>query len=380
MKKQALKIILKRVSFIIGLILGIAFLYLISSTKKELTDFENLALGKETSALYGQIDYKRIHCSNLSDLNYCLSGYRGTGEDRPVVLWLGNSQLSSINQYRSGEETATPQLHRRLQSEGKYLLTVSQPNANLQEHLILFAYLLNQLPIQTLVLPIVFDDMREDSVRASLVDALKEFGTTDRLQLTTIGKSLITNHSEQDVAGNDLGVLKNTLQQRSEKNLNAALVDKWELWADRSILRGNFLHSLYLFRNWALKINPSSTRKMIPGRYAKNRDAFSAILNLAADNRVKVLVYIVPLRNDVKAPYSTHEYKKFKSEMALITQKSDAKFVNLENLVPSKHWGTKNSTKLGSNQELDFMHFQARGHSLLAETLFSEIHKLRIKK
>ena len=39
---------------------------------------------------------------------------------------------------------------------------------------------------------------------------------------------------------------------------------------------------------------------MIKGHYIKNQKAYEDILNLAIKNKIKVLVYIPPLRNDVK--------------------------------------------------------------------------------
>ena len=109
----------------------------------------------------------------LNDLDECLKGYAMQARGMPVVLWLGNSQLHAINHYRQGEETAAPDLHRRFRDWGIYFLALSQPNANLQEHHLLLAHLLDQLRVDTLVLPVVFDDMREDGIRASLSGARK---------------------------------------------------------------------------------------------------------------------------------------------------------------------------------------------------------------
>ncbi len=191
--------------------------------------------------------------------------------------------MHAINQFQPGQETAAPELHRRTQALGRNFLTLSQPNASLQEHYLLFAWLLSQLPLDTLVLPVVFDDMREEGVRTSLAAALKDPGTTRILGLTPVGQRLVANHGEQDAAGNDMAALADTVQDRSERFLNAELERIWPLWAQRPALRGEFFLSLYLLRNWALGIDPTSTRKMIPGRYAQNRPALAAILDLAGD-------------------------------------------------------------------------------------------------
>ena len=46
-----------------------------------------------------------------------------------------------------------------------------------------------------------------------------------------------------------------------------------------------------------------------------------------------------------------------------------ARFADLENLVPSEEWGKKGSTGLGQESEIDFMHFQVKGHQRLAEAI-----------
>lgn len=367
---------LPRISLLLGFVLGIAFLYAAAPDLKVEKRFENLALGEENTVAMGGVVDIRVHCHDLDDIDLCLNGYKQAGNAQPVVLWLGNSQVHAINHYRPGEETAAPELHGLLQDRDRYFLTLSQPNANLQEHYLLFAHLVDKLPVKTLVLPVVFDDMREEGVRTSLAAALKDPDTRGILGGTPVGQSLVANHGDQDAAGNDMAALADTVQEYSERRLNEGLERVWPLWAERPELRGEFLLSLYLLRNWVLGIDPSSTRKMIPGRYANNREAFQAILDLAGERGIDVLVYVVPLRNDVKVPYDLEEYAAFKAEMATLADRPGVRFANLEDLVPADLWGAKAATTLGGGEELDFMHFQAGGHRLLAAALYHELQAL----
>ena len=48
---------------------------------------------------------------------------------------------------------------------------------------------------------------------------------------------------------------------------------------------------------------------------------------------------------------------------------------SLEDLVPNNFWGQKASTNLKKNLEVDFMHFQENGHTILAKKIYSEIIK-----
>ena len=92
--------------------------------------------------------------------------------------------------------------------------------------------------------------------------------------------------------------------------------------------------------------------------------------------RINTLVYIPPIRNDVKIPYDKKEYIDFKNEVKNIAQVYNANFVDLDNIVPGEHWGLKGSTNIGEDLELDFMHFQYDGHKILADTLLNHINNI----
>lgn len=360
------------IRLIIGFIGGVILLYIFIPNNNPI-QFEDLALGKETVSVYNLVDGKKVHCNDMSNLKDCILAYENLGLDQSVILWLGNSQVHAINQPKPKDETAASDLHRKFQLNDKYFLTYSQPNANLQEHYILLAQSITNLPITTLVLPIVFDDMREDGIRTKL---LPIFENTKAVQLLTqgdLGIQLYTNYKNQNHTKNDLTGLSDTVQERVELLLNQKLSETWPIWDSRRSYRGMFLSFLFTFRNWILGISPSSTRKMIPGRYSKNLQAFSETLDLAAKNQIEVLVYIVPIRDDVTIPYDLDQYKAFKSEVKNITLQKGFYFSNFEKIIPSKLWGFKNSTTLGGDPELDFMHFKAEGHRILAETIYEKL-------
>lgn len=359
----------------IGFLISIVILnYFSTDSLENQVNFDELALGEDTSLYLAQVDNIQVHCHNLEDASHCIDGYNKKSEDinDDVILWLGNSQLHSINQMKTGDETATPILHRNIINLKKYFMTFSQPNANLQEHYLLFEYLSSRLPVSTLILPMVFDDLRETGIRSSLKEAFDN-EVSKRLQRTEIGLKLISTQADKDAAGNDMAALDNTVQERSEKYLNSLLVDSWGVWGQRSNLRGNIFGNLYIFRNWLFGITPSSVRRVIPGRYTLNIQAMKATLDSAQEQGVQVLLYIVPLRNDVAIPYDLQQYEKFKSEVEAAAHGDHVKFIDAGDLVPAEFWGTKDATTIGGEQELDFMHFQASGHILLADKIFNEL-------
>ena len=365
-----------RLSILIGLLLGIFLLDIFSSNIDSEINFEEFALGKNTKTLMASVEDKKIHCNDLKDLNLCIEGYKLDKNNDPVILWLGNSQLHAINQNQPGNETAAPQIHRFLKKYNFHTLTLSQANANLQEHYLLFAYLLDRFPIKTLILPIVFDDMREDQIRSNFESILKDQNSLKKINKTLTGKSLISKFNDKDLADNQSNVLDDTMQNSYENSIDEKLGKIWPLWTKRDILRGELFGTLYLLRNSILGIKATTTRKIIKGKYIKNRNAYQDILNLAFDNKVEVLVYIPPIRNDIKIPYELTEYNNFKKEIKDIAEEYKIHFTSLENLVPSEFWGKKASTNLRGEDEVDFMHFQAEGHRLLAEAIFLEISKI----
>lgn len=362
-------------STLIGIFLGIFLLnYFFSDNKKQIR-LDELALGKDNKTVFANFEGKRIHCGDTSDLNLCLKGYKNSNVELPVTLWLGNSQLHAINQYHEGDQTAALLLHKDLKKFDIYTLTFSQANANLQEHYLLLAYLLEYFPIQTLILPVVFDDLREDDIRLTIENVLSNQFVKKKISKSYTGKNLISKFNNKN-SNTSVSNRKEDLSQDYFENLLDKKLNKfWSIWSNRENLRGSLFAKLYYLRNNIFGITPSTTRKMIPGRYVKNISAFKDILKLALENKLEVLVYIPPIRNDIKIPYNLDDYKNFKIEIKNITEKNNYRFISLENIVPSKFWGEKASTNLKKEKEVDFMHFQSNGHRLLAKSLFLELTK-----
>lgn len=332
----------------------------------ETQDFGELALGATTTSLYATLDGHRIHCTGVADAPECLAGVAARG-NRPVVLWLGNSQLHAVNQLRPREENAPPIVARRLRKLGVDLVAFSQPNANLQEHLTLFSYLRPRLPIRALVLPVVFDDLREVGLRTDIAAAIGDPEVLAALRRHEIGRRILASQKQQGEG--DLAALHDTTQEASEAALEGWLAQHSELWALRPQARGKLFEKLYNTRNAVFGIDAQSKRRMIPGRTQLNLDAAEALLAEARAAGIPVLVYVVPLRDDIETPYVETEYREFKDFVRDLARKNGAAFLNLEHLVPAQLWGETIPSALGQEADLDFMHFQAGGHELLAREI-----------
>lgn len=335
------------------------------------TNFEDAAsLGAETTTVVAVAAEHRIQCADSRDAEGCLAGARARKAVRSA-LWLGNSQVHSVNQWQPGETTGVPILFDLLKPRGLDLLTFSQANASLQEHYVLFEHLRRQLPLRVVILPLVFDDLREEGLRSEVAEFARDEATAAELSKTEIGRRLAAAARvalKGEAAGETAG-LAGTAQEQAEQGLTGWLDRHSTLWQARSEIRGRLFVGLYQLRNTIFGINPSTKRRMIPGRYRANLAALEAILNSAARGGIKVVLYVAPLRGGVEMPYIEDEYAVFKSEVERMADRPGVVFSNLEGLVPDELWGTKDSTLLGGGQELDFMHFRFGGHRLLAARL-----------
>ena len=365
------------VPMIFGIMLALFLLRFRYGEKR--TNFEELALGDGTSSLFCEYQGFPIHVKGIGDLRPCIQGWHIRGKN-PVVLWLGNSQVHAVNQLKLNQKNAPPILFRRLYKQGFDLVTASQPNASLQEHYVLFEYLKSRLSVKILILPLVFDDLRETGLRVDIALALKDPKVVASLEAREIGRKILKQVAKNkdffsDESGSeDLKGVRNTIQEHSELAINKWLSEHSTLWNLRPEVRGDLFAKLYILRNTILGITAQSKRRVIAPRYDANISALTAILERADESGIKVLVYIVPIRNDIALPYVQEEYKAFKQKAEVLINKEGGVFLNLEELVPISFWGEKESTSMGGNNlELDFMHFQSEGHRLLAETLGESI-------
>lgn len=354
--------VLELITFVAGA--SIAWLLMVSLVRaRPERKFEEFALGAQTQSRFASVDGFPIHCMTLADAQPCLDGHAARG-GRPVVLWLGNSQLHAINQMKPGDQTAPEILHHLLDQSGVDVIAFSLPNANYQEMMVLFAYLSTRLPIRQLIVPLVFDDFREFGLRDGVAEGIDEPDVAKVLEGSDAGRKLLAEQSQQSNGG--LSALEGTIQERSETFLNDWMEAHWKLWALRKTARGILITRLMTLRNSVFEITPQSKRRMIPGRFRRNLEALASLLEEARGRGIEVVAYIAPLRNDVPYPYVESEYESFKARVRQTVEERGAVFANLESLVPAKYWGLKDTTTIGGNAELDFMHFQGPGHELLA--------------
>jgi hypothetical protein len=353
--------------------------FLVSYIYNENIEFENLALGTQTSTLSACNDAGiNIHCLRLNQSFVEEIKYHSDS----IILLLGNSQSHSINQLQTNQTTYVGLLNSKINFKNKILAT-SFPNANLQELYTLFSFWSEKFPIKTLVLPLFFDDFREDGIRDvflpyiidnhyQLKDSIAPIVKKINFDLKSYWNS--TTKPNQSETSEDNAALRATVQEKVELKLNHFLEKHMSIWNNRSNIRGSLFNYLYLTRNTVLGIKASTIRPIIKDRYDNNMAALSAILNLASLKNINVLLYIPPIRSDVALPYNQEEYSVFKEQIQEVIERyNNIKFCNFESCVPGKFWGYKEASNLIDKREVDYMHFQYKGHQILADSIYKYI-------
>lgn len=319
------------------------------------------------TAVPGDLNGQRVNAWRLTDYPGVLKSKAElpsvSKDGRGEWLWLGNSQLHMINQPKPGEMTA-PVLASR--SRGLPVWGLSLPNAYFVENLGVAAWALNRRDFDLVVLPLVFDDLRNDEYRPGW-EAISddrwrtELGKyeTGRFLLSEIDKNVAAE--DRDAQGTTRSALAFSAQDWCEKKLEALMDALVPVWRNRDQMYAAVVNAAYGFRNSLFNIKSSSKRAMIGPRYERNMKALNDIL-AHCKGRVPLLVYVAPTRWTPEPPYVISEYEAWKVKVAEICRQQGAVFADLDRLVDSPLFGEVNG-------EPDFMHFQERGHRLLADEI-----------
>lgn len=353
----------------IALLLGLALAHWIASTAPS---FDDLALGEQTSDVFGSYQGDKTFCGTIKAVEDCLGPARRRNLARRVV-WLGNSQLHAINQPKPGDTTAPIKLAGVLRPKGVEVLGFGMPNSSLVEFMIAASYLEDDRKIDVLVVPMFLDDTREQQVREDLRLAVAPPRHKAQLQHYATGRLAMARLAASQPAAAPVAGVSLSLQQRSENALTGALEQCCGMETTRYLAHGQIDIQAYFLRNWVFGITPQTVRPILPVAYEQNLTALEDIFRLAQRHSTRVIAYIPPIRQDFKAPYDPQQYQQFKARTRALAERYGAVWVDLAALVPGRYWGTKRATHTGGKAELDFMHYQEPGHALLARAIAPQV-------
>lgn len=283
------------------------------------------------------------------------------------ALWLGNSQLHTINQ-PAGNDAVAPRHASDILGYRVYGLSLN--NASVQEQLVVLHWALSRRKSNWLILAVCYDDLREDNLRCELVDIVTP-QVSESLAGSTVGRRLADQiTAARQVLSDVQGTSRagRSWQDVSERKLESTLQTHWDTWVRRPDMLGTVKYKLYELRNATFGIEASSKRRMIPLRKQKNMAALAEMLRVAQEHGMKVLLYNVPLRWDVEPPYDLDAYRNWQRELADVVKCNGAAiFLDLDELVPANLWG------LHHGRNVDFMHFEAQGHRMLGQRIAETI-------
>ena len=240
--------------------------------------FENLAMGTQTSPYQARNEKGNlIHFSHLDTVEIHQLETLVNDKNDSVLLFLGNSQSHSINQMKKDDCNYIELLAKKLPDP---CLALTFPNANLQEFLLTFDYILTKVKIKKVFLPIFMDDLREDGIRDVFFSELLH----DKYQIhnnSLIAKQINLNLKRSYGSEKKQGELKSTPQDKSEYFLNNYLNQKTSFWSMRETMRGNLFNWMYMLRNTIFGIRPETVRPMISENYLKNFSSLKSILDIS---------------------------------------------------------------------------------------------------
>jgi hypothetical protein len=306
-------------------------------------DLQNPALGRNTSIRFGSsFNNDEIHCGGARAIETCIQTLKNTDKTKKKILWIGNSQLHSINQMQD-DDLLSIEIVSKNEAASASIVAISFPNLNYGEAAEIFSLFVEEIEIDILILGIVFDDFREFGIRP---DIFKQLGA---------------NKHEADsktVGIFDLELLESYLSTRLEAIST--------LWKDRDELRKFIIFNIYKTRNWLFNISAQTERPLIPSFYQSALESLTSIAMKSQERGIDFLLYLAPLRSDIAPPYERDEYNQFQTDILELSAQLQIPLKDLSSIVPVNCWGT---TGYIGEDEIDFMHFSGCGHQVLAREI-----------
>ena len=165
--------------------------------------FDQLALGEEVVKVTNYINNKPILCGSFAQLDKCLR-YLKEKNFNKKILWIGNSQLNSVNQGNlDTTKTASHRASEYFYDKNIGLITFAAPNISFQEYSVIIDYLKKKIDFDIIILSLVFDDTREDGVRKSFL-IKKEKNKNIQKTLQEISESKIILYLDKHIKWNDI--------------------------------------------------------------------------------------------------------------------------------------------------------------------------------
>jgi len=343
------------------------FLYFANTDVKTNTFQQDFEKKVNNYRIYDGISFFN-HCTSTNEDDLCIKILKDQNNKKKIV-WIGNSQLDMINNQQNNEITSPELLYADLQNNNIDLVSFSHPNISIKEKYLLLNFLLSHVKLDLVIIGLCFDDLREITIRNTFTKYIKDTKSLNNLLKTNSGIRIYENYKNSQIDKQNLtSKLDNFLINNYLNKINyLSFVDNVQ-----GFLRVHF----YSIRNYIFNIKPETIRKTSVSLYDENIKYYFEIINLLKKNNVKLFNYIVPIRNDFEIPYEKKKYSFFKNEIEKFSSENFIIFENIEDLIPSMFYGQKPGTAFNRKLEIDFMHFDFRGHLIMKNYFLKKINKI----
>jgi hypothetical protein len=258
--------------------------------------------------------------------------------------------MSTVVRANISDNTAIKYLYDNVKQSDFLPISLSFPNANLQEQFLVLETITNIIQLDMLVLPIFLDDTRENGVRTDV----KVY--TGFLSINNIENKSAPEKSVQT---------NNKLDAIAKGNLISVYADLYiPYWNRRSEIKNSIEYNIYLLRNFIFNIKKSSKRKINKSYYSINLDYLNKIIELTTLKKIKLIVYMAPIPPG-SSIYDEVEYTNFSNYLKNI-KSENYNFYDLSDIIPKTSWVLDPNN---SREYLDYMHFDGNGHRLLGNAL-----------
>lgn len=347
----------------------------------ELKDFkpEDAGVGFNTVVKRAKLNGFQINSVWLDHQNLIKTAKYYHSEGKKIVLFLGASQLNSINQPEEESKLMIEYLNELNQNDSIVFLQASIPDATYHELYFVREYLReNNIPIYCTCVSLCFDDLRERPIKPEFFQFLEENLTA--LNKGNFVKDEVYNQIEEKKkkAKDNPKTPNIIIEEEIVENLeevSSLYKNRNKVIAKNKINFGNYLSESIILLS-GMKLRSSLTGELAtPKIQAKdstwNVKAINTFFEEAHTKGERLFFYYQPLRPHSSVfPYDSTQFINFKS---YLTGKCDSNknfgFTDLTPIIPQEFWG---KTDLGYP---DIFHFQEKGHKILADSLKCKLQK-----
>ena len=284
-----------------------------------------------------------------------------------LVIVSGMSQMNSIDDPAPGDQLICEWLDDSLSAKGTRAWGLAASNLCNEEAVFQLISLVSEPATRPsiFIYPLCFDKMRDVDLRPGYERFLR---ARPAVQQAYAAAAQRYRERYPAAAAKMLQTLEHVQQssRQADQSFEGRLRRNTEqflpLVASRKELNIHAQLKLFALRNLVLNIKSTQKRPMILARFEMNFQFLRLLADLARENGVQVIYYVVPMNPRGDSPYVASEYVAFKERSEKFCREENIPFANLEKVVPAGDWGVHQDGP-------DFKHFRGPGHQKTAAAI-----------